>query len=200
MKITPIFSTLWCEDKLSNIDNEAFKKYIYEIKNQKGSNYSNRNGWQKPFNLNEPEIQKLKFEINERLQELHDHIGLGKHVIQKVAEMWVNVSPKYSYNVNHSHPGSFFSGVYYINVPENSGNITIFNPDILGKNKMARHEGFNVFDKITNNNMQNLLFSPSAGDLIIFNGHIEHNVSMNYSDEDRISIPFDTSIFPRNGI
>ena len=46
--------------------------------------------------------------------------------------------------------------------------------------------------------MQDITYTPKAGDLIIFNGRIEHNVSMNYTDEDRISITFDTLIFPRD--
>jgi uncharacterized protein (TIGR02466 family) len=198
MKITPIFTTLFCVDNLFNIDNESLKQYIFELRKEKGYNYSNRNGWQKSLNLDDPNIQILKFEINERLQKLHDLLGLKSTVIQKISTMWINLNPKYSYNVNHTHPSSFFSGVYYINAPKNSGDITFINPDILGRNMLRENAERGLFDKRTDNNMQSMRFSPSAGDLIIFNGRIEHNVSMNYTDEDRISIPFDTLIFPRD--
>ena len=198
MNIHPIFSTIFCVDNIPNIDNKNLKEYILSLEKQKEKNFTNRNGWQKPLDLNDPMIQKLKFEINDRLQKLHEILGLSDYVIQKIQQFWVNVNKKYSYNVNHAHPDSFLTGVYYVDVPENSGNITLFNPALLNKSNFRLHHNNGSFKQDTNFNMQDITYTPKAGDLIIFNGRIEHNVSMNYTDEDRISITFDTLIFPRD--
>ena len=47
-------------------------------------------------------------------------LGLGN--------MWANINPTYSYNKTHMHPNSLWSGVYYIKVPKNSGNLFLEDP------------------------------------------------------------------------
>jgi uncharacterized protein (TIGR02466 family) len=80
------------------------------------------------------------------------------------------------------------SGVFWIKIPENSGNLEFINPnnyqeglltDTLPNDVATKHNFFNT-----------LIVSPREGSLIIFPSHIFHNVTENKCDEDRISIAF----------
>ena len=37
--------------------------------------------------------------------------------------IWANINNKEDYNISHTHPYSHYSGVYYVKVPKNSGNL-----------------------------------------------------------------------------
>jgi len=43
--------------------------------------------------------------------------------------MWFNINGKGNYNAFHTHAGTIFSGVYYVNVPENSGDLEFLRED-----------------------------------------------------------------------
>ena len=43
--------------------------------------------------------------------------------------MWINDNNQYSYNKDHNHPNSHFSGVYYIECPPDTGQIYFKRPD-----------------------------------------------------------------------
>ena len=101
---------------------------------------------------------------------------------------WVNINGKGAYNVRHDHPQAHFSGVYYVQCPENSGEIIFDNP-----------YGFTAFDELScykddfvQSTMEHKAISvtPTAGLLLIFPAHLEHSVAVNNSDEERISIGF----------
>ena len=49
-----------------------------------------------------------------------DKPGLGN--------MWANINYPGSYNKQHIHPNSQWSGVYYVKVPKNSGRLFVEDP------------------------------------------------------------------------
>ena len=40
-----------------------------------------------------------------------------------VSAIWANINTKGNFNTPHTHPGSHYSGCYYVKVPKNSGNL-----------------------------------------------------------------------------
>ena len=97
-----------------------------------------------------------------------------KNPIFNIEEMWVNISPKGSYNSIHTHSYNIseldsVSGVLYLQVPPNCGNFIAYNPLSLGLQ---------------------LNYTPKPGQLLLFSKHLPHSVEPNQSDEDRISIAF----------
>ena len=117
--------------------------------------------------LNEQHIPELKFIINEA-------IDLAEIILHKKnirAGYWFNYMPPGATTTLHTHDDDdeLLSAVYYVYVPENSGNLILY--DDL---KSGRRETIEI---------------PSrAGDFILFKPDIRHEVSKNNSTEHRLSI------------
>ncbi len=117
--------------------------------------------------LNEQHIPELKFIINEA-------IDLAEIILHKKnirAGYWFNYMPPGATTTLHTHDDDdeLLSAVYYVYVPENSGNLILY--DDL---KSGRRETIEI---------------PSrTGDFIFFKPDIRHEVSKNNSTEHRLSI------------
>jgi uncharacterized protein (TIGR02466 family) len=96
----------------------------------------------------------------------------------KCNEAWVNVAMKGDYQEVHNHPKHHFSAVYYINTPNNCGNIMF-----------KREES--MFPLEASNALANISFCQYAAEatkLLIFPSTLQHLVKANKSDEPRISL------------
>jgi hypothetical protein len=91
-------------------------------------------------------------------------------------------------NSPHHHPECMLAVVYYVKVPENSGDILLHDPrgSILWRDPQARTdvtwESYRPYHKIT----------PVPGMLLIFPGYVVHSVESNLSTEMRLSIAIST--------
>ncbi len=87
------------------------------------------------------------------------------------AGYWFNYMPPGSSTTLHTHDDDdeLLSGVYYIHVPENSGNLIIYDK---------------TQDRITNKTE----ITPHAGEFIFFEPDARHEVTKNLSAEHRLSI------------
>jgi hypothetical protein len=83
-----------------------------------------------------------------------------------VTHAWFNINPSGAHNEWHSHYGIPTSGVVYIQIPNNSGDIEFRDNDY------------------------NLTITPISGLMIQFPGHVEHRVTVNHSKQDRICLVF----------
>lgn len=104
-------------------------------------------------------------------------------------EGWINVSPTNAMNSPHDHPGSFWSGTYYVQVPEAdeadrlSGAIEFIDPrGSIGSN--AGLETPFTRGKFT--------ARPTAGSCFIWPSFVRHWVHPNRADQDRVSIAFNS--------
>jgi uncharacterized protein (TIGR02466 family) len=103
-------------------------------------------------------------------------------------EGWVNINPTHALNSPHDHPGSFWSGTYYAQVPlptreedKMSGAIEFLDPrGSLGTS--ARIETPFTRSKFT--------LRPAAGTLLLWPGYLRHWVYPNMSKEDRFTVSF----------
>ena len=175
---------IWWADL--DIDNEVLKNHCYDVKEQNsgGREYSNRGGYQSndlsfntPINIlldNVIEISKTIFNDYYKLQDDDRSVYVCNH--------WININGKNHFNIKHTHPNSFLSGVYYVeteNVTE-QGSISFHR---------SEHEnfilsGWNVsFDERTS-------FTPVKGRLILFPSYFPHSVLPNHLDNERISVSF----------
>jgi hypothetical protein len=158
---------------LEDLDTEYWVKALYEYKNHhpKGVSKSNNGGWQSTDNLHTfPYFYPL---INQLYNTI---INLFKNPNTKLISMWGNISPPNAFNQIHTHNHSIssyhntdISGVLYLKVPENSGEITFYDPLFVSKNYTVK---------------------PKEKDILLFHQHLPHSVNPNYSKEDRISIAF----------
>jgi len=109
---------------------------------------------------------------------------------------WYNVNRRYNYNHTHYHPMAILSGVIYLKVPTNSGNITFTRAgseadrmDFLTSWQLETNQL--VADTPNANIMHSKV--PEENLLIVFPGHLEHYVEQNLTkdtDDSRISVSF----------
>lgn len=98
--------------------------------------------------------------------------------------LWINISKPGSFQETHKHTAHLktvlFSGVFYIEVKEDSGDLVLTNPleSLL----------INMLPSSTNLPFYNI--TPQNNLLILFPSWLDHRVDMNKSNTDRISISF----------
>ena len=92
-----------------------------------------------------------------------------------ITTMWGNVNPQNSFNKCHLHPDSIISGVYYVKVPENSGKLRLFNPNVHSRMQVSCYDQCPMWKK------PELVYTPSERKLIMFPSEILHEVSFNCS-------------------
>ena len=194
MEINPTFTTPICHDMI-DVNNSELHEFAIRLRGMSsGRKKSNVGGWQSNDVQDEPELENLINEINFRLDDLSLFAGVSPDYKLRISNMWININPKYSYNANHIHNGSFFSGSYYITVPEDSGTINFVNPSPLQRlfvDGLIKHGGINSYNRF---NAQNWTMQPQPNMLILFPSWIDHNVGQNLSNDLRVSIAFNTTI------
>jgi uncharacterized protein (TIGR02466 family) len=98
---------------------------------------------------------------------------------------WFNVNGKYNYNITHSHSPCFYSAIYYVKCPKNSGSLHFVRSDLLTE--------VVEFCEANEKNYGEYYLQPSVGSLYIFPSFLKHYVTQNLSEEEdseRISIAF----------
>jgi uncharacterized protein (TIGR02466 family) len=104
-----------------------------------------------------------------------------------LGNMWANINYPGSFNREHIHPNSLWSGVYYIKAPKNSGNLYIKDPRPGCEAIMPRRIDAS---KLPIQLHREIYYEAKEGRLIMFPGWLSHGVNINNSGETRISISF----------
>tara|TARA_B100000287_G_C20427912_1_gene700263 strand:+ start:160 stop:762 length:603 start_codon:yes stop_codon:yes gene_type:complete len=170
-------------------------EYVYDKKRKDsvGVKKTNIGGWQSHSfydgNVEDPIIPFVLRSITDYFirEEIHN-----KRVTVKVINAWININRKGDYNNPHNHPGSDLSGVFYIKLPSNSGNIEFYSPH----HYTYHHElmTYNpAFLDHTKSPLSYFLFCKE-GEIILFPSSLEHSVMPSKVREDRISVAFNLEV------
>jgi uncharacterized protein (TIGR02466 family) len=189
INIMPIFINFLAVDSLS-LDNDGLEKFCLERKrNSPGRTISNSGGWQSD-NLDPatPELAELFAEVRKRLDEVHRAFEFNPSLHQVITEAWININQKGHFNNSHDHPGSLFSAVYYVKGGADKGELELKTP-IIPHTYTISKDIAGKFNSFTGHAM---VLPPVTGDLLIFPSWLLHRVNMSRSDEDRISIAFNS--------
>ena len=95
--------------------------------------------------------------------------------------MWANMLKKGEYHLLHSHNEHTMSGAYYLQTPQNSGQIYFKDP------RPQTNSWTQKF--IDKGNMR--FYTPKAGDLYMWPSFLEHGTTPHGADEERIMLSFD---------
>ena len=195
-KIYNLFPVPIFQYKIKNYQeiNQELLNYILELQkiNKIGNTHSNRGGWHSPnFDLvNEgPPINFIN-----KFKDFLKHIissDMGWEYIpnkQRIVAMWAIINKKNSFNVMHNHQNCYLSASYYVRKPENSGDITFFDP------KEAKTYRFPKIEKYTEYSTEIVTIEPGEGDLLIFPSYLYHSVGENLSDDNRVVVSFNIDI------
>ena len=157
---------------------KAINKYK---KNEDSIEKSNKGGYHSLLDIHLKSIDVFN-ELNNRILDVVNGIiieGDYKHLdkIEELSSMWFIVNKKNDYNTNHMHPGSWFSGAYYVKVPDNESKYLVFEDPIQIRN----------YNQDTPNSYMKKVIE---GMLLIFPGWVNHAVPKNDTNEERIVISF----------
>jgi uncharacterized protein (TIGR02466 family) len=97
---------------------------------------------------------------------------------------WANVYKNMDYQEFHVHAGNTFSAVYYVDVPEGSGDIVWKSPV---EPDMLPIKGITTYNELS---FKTCFYNPKPGDLIIFRSYLPHMVKQGTNDAERVSIAF----------
>jgi len=189
--IKSLFTVPIFQQKL-NLNLHSIEKYCLseKQKNKVGRTRSNKGGWQsKNLKITQPELNNLILDIENSSKEFCKLLKLKSVVLQ---DIWININNYNCVNIPHLHPGSILSGVFYVKVPKNGGNIRFQRP------------GYDSFNCIWPDKKDNSLFlemdetnspewwMPSMNNILyIFPSWLSHWVEPNLNKkENRISISF----------
>ena len=158
--------------------------YNYKKEHSEGLEISNRGGWHSKYDFFTCNAfdSFLKYICSNIENSLIYTLNL------KLVSMWININQKGNYNKCHSHPGATLSGVFWVKTPDNCGNLvlrsnnTYFEHELLDSISEGFSEKYNYY--------YNFTFTPKEGSMVLFPSHILHDVEVNESESDRISIAF----------
>ena len=108
-----------------------------------------------------------------------------------ITQSWLNVTKKDMYHHSHTHPNSYISGVLYLK--------TIPDDKINFETKDLFCSIFNI-KKYNDFNSQLRWINVNEYDLLLFPSSLAHSVSVNETEEDRISLSFNTWVSGTVGI
>ena len=182
-KISPFHTSMY----FTNIRGYDLAGLVQSLKTDTESlKKSNAGGWHSPlYDGKNMHVMLRSFfnELQKKMVDIYADMGILKK--PELLNYWIIVNNKYAYNQTHNHPFSFFSGAFYIKVPENSGKITFKRPDPMAD--------WLKLDVMNDNNSQMLRIEPKVDRLIVFPSYLEHCVEQNLTedeDDTRIVLSF----------
>ena len=190
-KVQMLFPVCLHDYVFDEFDEEGLIKFCYEQKEKdsEGQVKSNRGGWHSSF-----------FDIrDENIISTHLKRGLGKSIFTCLnpnfgveVTYWIMINPPNTYNTSHTHPEAHLSGVMWIKIPKNSGDISFNNPfEFTGY-----IEAKSYIEEVRNQTgfHASYIVHPKSGKMITFPSSLRHEVKVNESDEDRIAVSYNIRI------
>jgi uncharacterized protein (TIGR02466 family) len=171
------------EDKASLT---PFVKMLYDMREQSlgkaggESFYYSKGSWQSVNLLIVPQFNALLSTIGENVS-----VALASDQDDRPVkgiefkEVWGNINPPNTNIHEHLHIGADYSGVLYLQTPENCGNIRFRDP------RLHYETIFQTPDVEIN---------PNVGRMILFPGWLRHAIGINQSNHDRVGIAFNFTI------
>ena len=141
--------------------------------------------------LSEPELENLRKKIDEEVYNFAKslQIDFSKHGLKRI-NSWGNLQKIGNYIKEHRHNNTQFSGVFYLQTPENSGDIIFTTRNATWINSywepsLTGYDDLNSFEK---------RFRPQQCGIFLFPAHLDHYVTPSHSEEERYSISFNYNL------
>lgn len=184
------------ETSYDHVDNKKILEYIDFLRdrNEEGVKLSNIGGWQYHVKENEhDEIEKLKEALLDSAHSiLKDCYEYDIKNLQ-IGNIWMNVNEYGNYNMHHTHVGSIFSCVYYLQVPDKGYESLMFDSNDFYQRQVQSHmvtdHPDNRSNDCNNRTRYAAYFAPEDNKAFFFNPSLQHSVQRHENKEiPRISI------------
>lgn len=183
--------------------NEAMLPEIYKLRDQDRSNIKDpellsvfdNEVWSTYFShpgpglINEPWTRGLQAAILAHTKQFVELLQLDFGLRQpRVTTLFANIHEElYHRHDAHTHPGSMFSGSYFVKTYPGAGKFRFINP--------ARALQFHEFTSLQDNelNVNEVSLDPVAGRLVMFQSHVPHAVDRPTVRGERIAVAFNVN-------
>jgi uncharacterized protein (TIGR02466 family) len=140
-------------------------------------------GWQ--FPIFKDLIKLLDKHVASFVKDLAFDLGSKKI---KLDSLWINILPTGGIHTSHIHPHSVISGTTYVTMPEGASAIKFEDP------RLAMQMAAPMRNAQAPKELRSFFYvAPDAGDVLLWESWLRHEVPMNMADDDRISISFNYS-------
>ena len=103
----------------------------------------------------------------------------------KLEDIWINILPEGGMHASHIHPHSVISGTTYVSMPEGASALKLEDP------RSGRMMAAPVRQKDARRDLQPFIYvKPEVGDVLLWESWLRHEVPMNMSEEERVSVSF----------
>ncbi|WP_377511098.1 2OG-Fe(II) oxygenase family protein [Octadecabacter sp. R77987] len=100
-------------------------------------------------------------------------------------DLWINILPEGGIHTSHIHPHSVVSGTTYVAMPEGASALKLEDP----RSQMMMAAPARLKD--AREEMRQFIYvAPAVGDVLLWESWLRHEVPMNMSEDDRISVSF----------
>ena len=100
-------------------------------------------------------------------------------------DLWINILPEGGMHSGHIHPHSVISGTTYIAMPEGASALRFEDP------RLPQMMAAPPRRKNTRGDLRPFIYvTPHVGDVILWESWLRHEVPVNMSEEERISVSF----------
>jgi uncharacterized protein (TIGR02466 family) len=199
MEIKTLFVTKLYRAAVDGVDNAALLKSCRAIASgdkagQRWSKENNYQGYTSYASLNDlpkrdPNFASLKAALDKHAmtfaRELHLDLS-GRRL--RLDSMWVNVLEPGGVHTSHIHPQSVLSGTYYVDVPPGASALKLEDP---------RHASMMAApvrrEDAPESERTFVYVTPAAGEALMWESFIRHEVPMNTARQQRISVSFNYS-------
>ena len=201
---TPFVIASLAEETRSDLNQRLEAVVMARRAESTGVQVSNRGGWQSDANITdwggEP-IQELLQAIQTLLNEITLHLENNQYQRRAIPwkiNGWANINRQANTNALHTHPGAYWSAVYYVRVPEEvagekrGGELELFDP--RGTLPLMYCPVLRFGIKGSTSAGASELYKPKAGECVIFPSWLPHAVNGYEGGDMRISLAFNFSV------
>jgi uncharacterized protein (TIGR02466 family) len=203
-QVVPMFATPSVMVELPDaaaLNAELRKAIDAREKTHPSTHHSNLGGWQSDWEMDRwggaGAIKLLAFARNAASRMTVDRRGQPAQVTWR-ANMWANINRTGHANEFHAHPGSFWSGVYYVDDggvsrdPALGGELEFMDPRGPGPAMYAPHLAFAMPGGLSVGAAETV--PPRTGRMVLFPAWILHQVRPYRGTAERVSIAFNLSL------
>ena len=103
----------------------------------------------------------------------------------KLEDIWINILPEGGTHSSHIHPHSVISGTTYVAMPDGASALKFEDP------RHAMMMAAPPRRKDARSELRQFVYAaPAVGDVLLWESWLRHEVPMNMSEDDRISVSF----------
>lgn len=131
-------------------------------------------------------FERLEKKIDLKVQQFAKHLDMdlaGRKL--RMTNLWVNIMPTQVVHSMHLHPLSVISGTYYVQTPKNSSALKFEDPRLVAFMASVPRKS-----KARIENQRFVSIRAQAGQLILFESWMRHEVPPNQSLTERVSLSF----------